>query len=56
MARAALEAEAVECQVLADNAGGMLPNLRMLFPLRLVVHRDDADRARAILDGVDPDE
>jgi hypothetical protein len=53
VARVALESEGIEVAVLADNAGGMLPALQLLFPLRLVVHRDDADRAREILSSVD---
>jgi hypothetical protein len=49
VARLALEAEGMDAAVLADNAGGMLPSLQILFPVRLMVRSEDAERARAIL-------
>lgn len=49
---AALEAHEIDCMILADNAGGALPAMSMLFPIRLVVHRSELDRARRVLEGV----
>ena len=49
VARLSLEAEGIDAAVLADNAGGMLPALQTLFPVRLMVRREDAERALAIL-------
>ena len=50
VARLALESEGITAAILADNAGGMLPPLQQLFPVRLAVHRDDEARAKEILD------
>jgi hypothetical protein len=49
VARLALEAEGIDAAIMADNAGGMLPMLQLLFPVRVLVHRDNAARAREIL-------
>lgn len=50
VAAAALEANGIPARVLADTAGGLLPNLSILFPVRLVVRAEDAELAREILD------
>jgi hypothetical protein len=50
IAQAALDAEGIRSIVIPDNAGGMLPSMQLLFPTRLVVHEDDLDEARRLLD------
>lgn len=52
IAAAALEAHGVPSHIQADNAGGALPAMSVLFPIRLIVRRDDADFAAEILEGV----
>ena len=49
IARASLEAEGIEAEVLSDSAGAMLPSTRQLNPIRLAVHSDNAELARQIL-------
>ena len=46
----ALEANGVPAQVSADTAGGALPSLALAFPVRLIVHAEDAEDALAVLD------
>ena len=50
LAQAALAADGIPSIVLPDNAGGMLPVLQVLFPVRLAVRSEDAETARQILD------
>lgn len=50
VARSVLEANEIPAVVLRDNAGGMLPSMHLVFPVRLAVRRADASRALAILD------
>jgi hypothetical protein len=50
LARTVLEANNIDADVLRDDAGGMLPALHVMFPVRLVVRAVDAERAIAILD------
>ena len=50
VAAAALEANGIPARVSADTAGGALPNLSVLFPVRLLVRAEDADLARRLLD------
>ena len=50
LAQAALAADGIPSIVLPDNAGGMLPVLQVLFPVRLAVRSEDAEAAREILD------
>ena len=50
VAAAALEANGVPARVLADTAGGALPNLSLLFPVRLVVRAEDEELARELLE------
>ena len=50
LAQAALAADGIPSIVLPDNAGGMLPMLQVLFPVRLAVRSEDAEEARQILD------
>jgi hypothetical protein len=50
LAQSVLEANGIDAGLLRDNAGGMLPALQVLFPVRLIVTVRDAERAAAILD------
>ena len=50
VARSVLEANEIPAVVLRDNAGGMLPSMHLVFPVRLAVRGADATRAIAILD------
>ena len=49
-ARAVLDANGIASMLLKDNAGGMLPFLDVLHPVRLVVRRGDVDTAVRLLD------
>lgn len=52
-----LEANGIPSQVMADNAGGALPSIALLFPIRLLVRAADEALARELLDtSVDDDE
>ncbi|HEY0972250.1 MAG TPA: hypothetical protein VGE02_14875 [Gemmatimonadales bacterium] len=46
----ALEANGVPARVSADTAGGVLPNLALSFPVRLIVRAADAELALQLLD------
>ena len=50
IAASVLDANGIHAEVLADNAGGLLPVLSVMFPVRLAVRAEDADLARHILD------
>jgi hypothetical protein len=50
VARSVLEANDIPAVVLRDNAGGMLPSMHIMFPVRLAVRESDATRALLILD------
>lgn len=50
VARSVLEAHEIPAVVLRDNAGGMLPSMHFMFPVRLAVREVDASRAITILD------
>lgn len=50
LAQSVLDSNEIDALVLRDDAGGMLPALHMLFPVRLAVRAGDAERAIAILD------
>jgi hypothetical protein len=50
VARSVLEAYEIPAVVLRDNAGGMLPSMHIMFPVRLAVRNADVTRALAILD------
>ena len=49
-ARAVLDANGIASMLLKDSAGGMLPFLDVLHPVRLVVRRGDVDTAVRLLD------
>ena len=50
VARSVLEAHEVPAVVLRDDAGGMLPAMHLLYPVRLAVRKQDAAEALRILD------
>jgi hypothetical protein len=50
LAAAVLEANGIPSRVIADTAGGALPSMAVLFPIRLVVPAADAELARELLD------
>ena len=50
VARSVLEAHQIPAVVLRDDAGGMLPAMRVLFPARLAVRATEATQALRILD------
>lgn len=50
VARSVLEAHDVPAVVLRDDAGGMLPAMHLIYPVRLAVRTQDANQALRILD------
>jgi hypothetical protein len=50
LAASVLEANGIPARVVADTAGGTLPSIALIFPVRLLVRASDADLARALLD------
>lgn len=50
VARSVLEANDIPAVVLRDNAGGMLPSMHIMFPVRLAVRASDATQALTLLD------
>ena len=54
MAHLVLEAHNIPSAVLRDTAGGMIPSMSILYPVRLAVRREDAEEARRILDAEAP--
>jgi hypothetical protein len=50
LAASVLEANGILAQVIADTAGGTLPSIALIFPVRLLVRASDADLARELLD------
>jgi hypothetical protein len=49
-ARSVLEVNGIVSMLLKDNAGGMLPFLDVMHPVRLVVRQMDVDTATRLLD------
>lgn len=45
-----LEANGIPARVMADTGGGMIPSMAIVFPVRLLVHADNAELARELLD------
>lgn len=54
IAQAALEANGIPSALLRDDAGGMMPWLQWLHPIRLVVTEKDSAEALQILDAPPP--
>jgi|GEM_PF-434522 len=50
VARSVLEAHDIPAVVLRDDAGGMLPAMHLLYPVRLVVPVRNASEALRLLD------
>lgn len=50
IARSILEAHDIPAIVLRDDAGGLLPSMHLLWPVRLAVRKSDAAEALRILD------
>jgi hypothetical protein len=50
LAALVLEANGIPAQVHADTAGGALPVIAVIFPVRLLVRAQDAELARQLLD------
>lgn len=50
IARSILEAHEIPAIVLRDDAGGLLPSMHLLWPVRLAVRASDAAEALHILD------
>lgn len=50
VARSVLEAHEIPAVVLRDDAGGMLPAMHLLYPVRLAVRAADSVQALRILD------
>jgi hypothetical protein len=50
VARSVLEAHHIPAVVLRDDAGGMLPAMHLLYPVRLAVRVGDATHALSVLD------
>ncbi len=50
IARSVLEAHDIPAMVLRDNAGGMLPSMAYVYPVRLAVRESDRSLALHILD------
>jgi hypothetical protein len=47
---AVLEANGIPARVIADTAGGAIPAIAVIFPVRLLVRAADAALARELLD------
>jgi hypothetical protein len=54
IAQAVLDANGIESLLVSDNAGGMMPWLNTLHPVRLAVLASDVELASRLLDGADP--
>jgi hypothetical protein len=52
LGQAVLEANGISSVLVSDNAGGTLPWLNTLHPIRLAVPTADAELADQLLDGV----
>jgi len=50
VAQAVLDANGIDSQLIRDDAGGMMPWLQWLHPIRLMVLEDDSALAIELLD------
>ena len=50
IAQAVLQANGISSIIMRDDAGGMLPSLHLLAEVRLAVHEEDAEEAKALLE------
>jgi hypothetical protein len=53
LAHAVLGAHGIDSVIIRDSAGGMMPWLNTLHPVRLAVRPEDAEIAERLLDGGD---
>lgn len=49
LAESVLEANGIESIVVGDNAGGMMPYLNALHPVRIMVRKEDVDQALELI-------
>jgi hypothetical protein len=56
LAEAVLEANGIPSTRISDDAGGMMPWLHSLHPIRLMVRGADIELAVSLLDGKSPTE
>jgi hypothetical protein len=54
IAQAVLDANGIDSGVIRDDAGGMMPWLQQLHPIRLVVREEDSSDAVDLLDSPPP--
>ena len=54
IAQAVLDANGIDSSLIRDDAGGMMPWLQQLHPIRLVVREQDSADAVNILDSPPP--
>ncbi|HKR08959.1 MAG TPA: DUF2007 domain-containing protein [Gemmatimonadaceae bacterium] len=54
IAQAVLDANGIDSGLIRDDAGGMMPWLQQLHPIRLVVREDDSADAVNLLDSPPP--
>lgn len=54
LAEAVLDANGIPSTLISDTAGGTMPWLNALHPIRLVVRSSDVEMAVALLDGGSP--
>ena len=55
VAQSVLEANNIPAVVIRDDAGGMLPVMHYVYPVRLAVKQGDADLALELLDSTSDD-
>jgi hypothetical protein len=54
LAQAVLDANGIDSFLIRDDAGGMMPWLQWLHPIRLVVREEDSIAAVELLDSAPP--
>jgi hypothetical protein len=51
VAQIVLEAHDIPSALLRDDAGGMIPSMRLIYPVRLAVRAEDEEEALRVLSG-----
>jgi hypothetical protein len=54
IAQSVLDANGISAAIIRDDAGGMMPSLHLLIPIRLAVRSQDAEVAVRLLDADEP--
>ena len=54
IAQAVLDANGIDSNLIRDDAGGMMPWLQLLHPIRLAVREEDSVQAVYLLDSPPP--